>query len=90
VNLKIKSGQSFKDVHIDMVYVYIFIKVSTHECMSIYIYTVLHKKRTLRCSVCVGGVSSLTGLDFAAVWGVWSLTGLGAVESRPTSQASAL
>jgi hypothetical protein len=44
VNLKIKSTQSFKDAHRDRVCVHIFIGVSAHTCMSIYIYTVFLKK----------------------------------------------
>jgi hypothetical protein len=44
VNLKINSAQSFKSVYRDMVYVYIFIWVSTHICMCIYICTMFLKK----------------------------------------------
>jgi hypothetical protein len=44
VNLKIKSAQSFRDAHRDMICVCIFIEMSDHTCMSIYIYTVFLKK----------------------------------------------
>jgi hypothetical protein len=44
MNLKIKSAQSFGIVHSDRVYVRVFIGVSTHICISIYIYTVFLKK----------------------------------------------
>jgi hypothetical protein len=44
INLKIKSVQSFRGAHTDRVYVYIFIRVSAHTCMNIYIYTVFSKK----------------------------------------------
>jgi hypothetical protein len=44
MNLKIKSVQSFRDAHRDMMYVYIFIEVSTHMCMNTYIYTMFLKK----------------------------------------------
>jgi hypothetical protein len=40
VNLKIKSTQSFRSAHRDRVYVRIFIGVSTHMYISIYVYTV--------------------------------------------------
>jgi hypothetical protein len=40
VNLKIKSTQSFKGAHRGRVYVYVFIGVSAHTCMSICVYTV--------------------------------------------------
>jgi hypothetical protein len=42
VNLKIKPAQSFGDVHRGRVYVRVFIGVSAHMCMSIYIYTVFY------------------------------------------------
>jgi hypothetical protein len=44
MNLKIKPAQSFRVVHSDRVYVRVFIWVSTHMCISIYIYTVFLKK----------------------------------------------
>jgi hypothetical protein len=47
VNLKIKLSQSFGSAHSGRVCVHIFIEVSDHTCMSIYIYTVFLKK-TLR------------------------------------------
>jgi hypothetical protein len=45
VNLKIKSAQSFRCAHKDRVCVYVFIYVSDHTCMSIYVCTVFLKKR---------------------------------------------
>jgi hypothetical protein len=44
VNLKIKPTQSFKGAHSDRVCVHIFIEVSAHTCMSIYICTMFLKK----------------------------------------------
>jgi hypothetical protein len=44
VNLKIKPTQSFKCAHRDRGCVYIFIGVSAHTCMSIYVCTVFLKK----------------------------------------------
>jgi hypothetical protein len=44
VNLKIKPAQSSKCGHRDRVCVRVFIRMSTHTCMSIYIYTVFLKK----------------------------------------------
>jgi hypothetical protein len=43
VNLKIKPAQYFEGAHKDRVCVRIFIWVSAHTCMSIYICTVLKK-----------------------------------------------
>jgi hypothetical protein len=43
VNLKIKPAQFFRVVHSDRVCICIFIGVSTHICMSIYVYTVFLK-----------------------------------------------
>jgi hypothetical protein len=43
VNLKIKSTQSFRCAHIDKMCVHIFIRVSAHMHISIYIYTVFLK-----------------------------------------------
>jgi hypothetical protein len=45
VNLKIKPTHSFECVHIGKVCVRVFIGVSTHVCMSIYVCTVFLKKR---------------------------------------------
>jgi hypothetical protein len=45
MNLKIKLTQSFKYTHKDRVCMYIFIKMNTHTCISIYIYTMLFKKK---------------------------------------------
>jgi hypothetical protein len=44
INLKIKSTQSFECAHTDSIYVYVFIRVSTHIYISIYIYTMFLKK----------------------------------------------
>jgi hypothetical protein len=44
VNLKIKSAQSFKDVHKGMVCMRVCIGMSAHACIRIYIYTVFLKK----------------------------------------------
>jgi hypothetical protein len=44
VNLKIKSAQSFKVDHRNIIYVCVFIRMSVHICMGIYIYNVLLKK----------------------------------------------
>jgi hypothetical protein len=44
VNLKIKPAQSFGCAHRDMIYMCVFIGVSAHTCMSIYICTVFLKK----------------------------------------------
>jgi hypothetical protein len=40
VNPNIKSAQFFKCAHIDKIYVRIFIGVSAHTCINIFIYTV--------------------------------------------------
>jgi hypothetical protein len=44
INLKIKSSQSFRCVHKNMVCVRVFIEINVHTCMSIYICTVFLKK----------------------------------------------
>jgi hypothetical protein len=44
VNLKIKPAQSFKCVYRDKICVYVFIEMSIHICMSIYIYNILKKE----------------------------------------------
>jgi hypothetical protein len=44
VNLKIKLTQSFRDTHMNTVYVRVFIGMSARTCMSIYICTVFLKK----------------------------------------------
>jgi hypothetical protein len=44
VNLKIKSAQSFRNVHRGRIYVYVFIYVSAHTCISIYVCNVFLKK----------------------------------------------
>jgi hypothetical protein len=46
MNLKIKSAQSFECAHRDMMYIHVFIRVSTRTCINIYIYTVFQKKYT--------------------------------------------
>jgi hypothetical protein len=43
VNLKIKLVQSFGDVHRGRMCVHVFIGVSDHTCMNIYVYTVFLK-----------------------------------------------
>jgi hypothetical protein len=43
VNFKIKSAQSFKYAHRDMVCVRVFIGMSGRTCMSIYVYIVFLK-----------------------------------------------
>jgi hypothetical protein len=45
INLKIKLVQSFRDNHKDVMRVYIFIGVSAHIYINIYICTVFLKKR---------------------------------------------
>jgi hypothetical protein len=45
INLNIKPDQSFKDVHRDIVCVHLFIRMSVHIYISIYIYHVFLKKR---------------------------------------------
>jgi hypothetical protein len=47
VNLKIKSAQSFRDAYKGRVCVHVFIKMSARTCMSIYIYNVFLKKRSI-------------------------------------------
>jgi hypothetical protein len=44
MNLNIKSTQSFKNVHKNRVYIYIFIRISDHTYINIYIYTIFLKK----------------------------------------------
>jgi hypothetical protein len=44
INLKIKPTQSFKCVYRDKMCVYVFIEMSIHIYMSIYIYNILKKK----------------------------------------------
>jgi hypothetical protein len=44
VNLKIKSVQSFRGAYGDTVCMRMFIEMSAHTCMSIYVYTVFLKK----------------------------------------------
>jgi hypothetical protein len=44
VNLKIKSTQSFRGAHKDRLCVRVFIRVSAHTYMSIYVCTVFLKK----------------------------------------------
>jgi hypothetical protein len=46
VNLKIKSTQSFRYTHRGRMYIYVFIWVITHTCMSICVYTVFLKKES--------------------------------------------
>jgi hypothetical protein len=44
MNLKIKSALSFKCAHKDRIYMRVFIWISVHTYISIYIYTVFLKK----------------------------------------------
>jgi hypothetical protein len=44
VNLKIKSAQSFGCVYRDRVCIRVFIGVSAHMCINIYVYTISRKK----------------------------------------------
>jgi hypothetical protein len=46
VNLKIKLAQPFKCAHKGRMYVRVFIWMSAHTCMSIYVYTVFSTKIT--------------------------------------------
>jgi hypothetical protein len=41
INLKIKLALSFKNAHKNMIYVYIFIKVSAHTYIIICVYTII-------------------------------------------------
>jgi hypothetical protein len=50
MNLNIKSAQYFKGAHIDRICVHVFIVVSAHTRMSIYICTVFQKKTNV-CSL---------------------------------------
>jgi hypothetical protein len=47
VNFKIKSAQSFKYIHKSRVYVRVFIEMSVHTYMRIYVCTVFLKKITM-------------------------------------------
>jgi hypothetical protein len=47
INLKIKLTQSFICAHRDRMYVHVFIRMSAHMYMNIYIYTVFLKKISL-------------------------------------------
>jgi hypothetical protein len=49
INLNIKLTQFFRGIHKDRVCVHAFIGVSTHTCISIYIYTVFLKKKCGGC-----------------------------------------
>jgi hypothetical protein len=44
MNLKIKLIQSFRGAHRNMIYVHVFTWVSTHICMSMYVYMVFLRK----------------------------------------------
>jgi hypothetical protein len=44
VNLNIKSAQFFGGAHRDRMYICVFIGVSTHTCITIYVYIVFIKK----------------------------------------------
>jgi hypothetical protein len=47
INLKIKSVQSFEGAHKGRMYMHVFIWVSVHMCMSIYVCTVFLKKKLI-------------------------------------------
>jgi hypothetical protein len=47
VNLKIKLTQSFGCAHRDRVYVYVFIGVSTHMCINIYIFKLHFSEKSI-------------------------------------------
>jgi hypothetical protein len=49
MNLKIKPTQSFGGAHRGRVCVRVFIGVSAHTCMNIYIYTIFLKKSSVKC-----------------------------------------
>jgi hypothetical protein len=57
VNFKIKLTQSFRDAHKVRVCVYIFIGVSTHTCINIYVYIIFLKKILTRECIARDGVS---------------------------------
>jgi hypothetical protein len=46
VNLNIKPAQSFRSVHRDKMYIYVFIEMNIHTYISICVYTVFLKKHT--------------------------------------------
>jgi hypothetical protein len=52
INLKIKSTQSFRDAHRDMMCVRVFIGVSDHTYMSICIYTMFLKNMLYVVRIC--------------------------------------
>jgi hypothetical protein len=45
MNLKIKPTQSFRGAHRGRVCVRVFIEISAHTCISIYVYAVFLKKK---------------------------------------------
>jgi hypothetical protein len=47
INLKIKPAQSFKYAYRDKMCVYVFIEMSVHIFMSIYIYNIFQRKRVI-------------------------------------------
>jgi hypothetical protein len=54
INLNIKPDQSFGDVHRDIVCVRVFIRVSAHMYISIYVYHVFIKKRVALGQISLG------------------------------------
>jgi hypothetical protein len=57
INLKIKPTQPFRVAHKSMVYMRVFIGVSAHMCMSIYVYTTFLKNHKInysfrQCKIC--------------------------------------
>jgi hypothetical protein len=55
VNLKIKSTQSFRCTHRDMMYILLFIWVSDRTCINFYVYTIFQKKYTYFVVVALAG-----------------------------------
>jgi hypothetical protein len=53
VNLEIKPVQSFRCAHRYRVYVCVFIEVSVHMCMSIYVCTVFLKNHVFHQAPCI-------------------------------------
>jgi hypothetical protein len=51
MNFKIKPAQSFRGAHRGKVCIRVFIRVSAHMCMSIYVYTVLKKQIEVALSI---------------------------------------
>jgi hypothetical protein len=70
VNLNIKLTQSFRGTHINRMCVHVFIEMSAHTCVSIYVYTVFLKKRRAGLGgtqTPFGGVVGTLGLSSASL-----------------------